>query len=313
MATRATITAGTGNVGGGRLVQTAEGTHDGAFRAFDWVLLLTAGCIWGASFFFIANALDSFQPMLITWLRVALGFATLSLVPRAHARIERADWPRIVLVGVVWMAFPLSMFPIAEQHVSSSVTGMLNGALPLFAAAIASILLHRLPGRRQRVGLAIGTLGVVLIGLPSVTEGSSTAFGVALIVLALMSYGVAINVVVPLQQRYGALPVLRSVAMVAALLLAPFGLAAIPSSSFSWKAAGCTVALGALGSAVAFVAAATLAGRVGSTRGSTTTYLIPVVSLVLGAWVLHESVHVLSVVGSAIVLLGAFVTSRAGR
>ncbi len=118
---------------------------------------------------------------------------------------------------------------------------------------------------------------------------------------------------VPLQQRYGALPVLRSAAMVAALLLAPLGLAAIPSSSFSWKAAASTLALGTLGSAVAFVAAATLAGRVGSTRGSTTTYLIPVVSLALGAWVLHEPVDVLSVVGSVIVLVGAFVTSRAGH
>jgi drug/metabolite transporter (DMT)-like permease len=305
--------ATTSTAGSGRLVQTAEGTHEGAFRAFDWALLLTAGCIWGSSFFFIANALDSFQPMLITWLRVLLGFLTLSLVPRAHARIDRADWQRVVLVGLVWMAFPLSMFPIAEQHVSSSVTGMLNGALPIFAAAIASILLHRLPGTRQRWGLAIGTVGVILIGLPSLTEGSSSAFGVLLIVLALMSYGVAINVVVPLQQRYGALPVLRSVAMVAAVLLAPFGLLAIPSSSFSWKAAGSTLALGALGSAVAFVAAATLAGRVGSTRGSTTTYLIPVVSLALGAWVLHESVDLLSVVGSAIVLLGAFVMSRSGH
>jgi drug/metabolite transporter (DMT)-like permease len=107
--------------------------------------------------------------------------------------------------------------------------------------------------------------------------------------------------------------VLRSAAMVAALLLTPLGLASIPSSSFSWKAAGSTLALGALGSAVAFVAAATLAGRVGSTRGSTTTYLIPVVSLALGAWVLHESVDVLSVIGSAVVLLGAFVMSRAGK
>ena len=48
---------------------------------------------------------------------------------------------------MLWLAFPLSMFPFAEQHVSSALTGMLNGATPLFAAAVASILARRVPSR----------------------------------------------------------------------------------------------------------------------------------------------------------------------
>jgi drug/metabolite transporter (DMT)-like permease len=295
------------------LVSTAEGTHAGSYRPLDWVLLATAGGIWGSSFFFIAEALEAFSPMLITWLRVVLGFLTLSCVPQAHAPVDRADRPRIALLSVVWMAFPLSMFPLAEQRVSSSVTGMLNGATPIFVAIVATLLLRRLPGVRQRAGLALGTFGIVLIGLPSIDDGGSSAIGVLLILLALACYGVSLNVVVPLQQRYGALAVFRRVAGLAALLLTPFGLAAIPSSSWSWKAAACTLALGVLGSAVAYIAAGTLAGRVGSTRASTTTYLIPVVSLVLGVAVRDESVAALSIVGSAIVLSGAFLVTRAER
>lgn len=295
------------------LVSTAEGTHAGSFRPLDWALLLTAGGIWGSSFFFIAEALESFQPMLITWLRVVLGFVTLSCVPRAHTPVARADWPRIGLIAVVWMAFPLSMFPIAERHVSSSVTGMLNGAMPIFTALVATVLLRRLPGVRQRVGLAVGTVGLALVGFPTLTEGASSALGVLLILVALASYGVAINVVVPLQQRYGALPVLRRAAGIAALILTPFGLAAVPSSSWSWSAVGASLVLGVLGSAIAFIAAGTLAGRVGSTRGSTTTYLIPVVSLGLGVVVRGESVHLLAVLGCAVVLAGAFLVSRAER
>lgn len=297
-----------------RIVSTAEGTHAGSsFGTVDWALLLTAGVIWGSSFFFIAEALESFEPMLITWLRVLLGFATLSCVPRAHAPVDRADWPRIALLAVVWMAFPLSMFPIAEQHVSSSVTGMLNGAMPIFAALVATVLLRRLPGVRQRAGLAAGTLGLVMVGLPSLSEGASSALGVLLILVALASYGIAINLVVPLQQRYGALPVLRRSAGVAAVLLMPFGLAAVPASAWSWSAVAACVALGVLGSAVAFIAAGTLAGRVGSTRASTTTYLIPVVSLLLGVIVRNETVDALAVAGCAVVLLGAFLVSRKER
>ena len=292
------------------LVSTAEGSNRESFHGFDWALLAVAGGVWGASFFFIAEALDSFQPMLITWMRVVLGFATLSCVRRAHSRIERQDWPRVALVAVLWMAFPLSMFPLAEQRVSSSVAGMLNGGTPIFVAVVATILLRRPPGARQRMGLVVGTVGITLIGLPSLRNGTSSAVGVGLIVLALCSYGLAINLVVPLQQKYGALPVLWRAAGIAALLLAPFGVTAIPASSFSWHALFANVALGVLGSAVAFVAAGTLAGRVGSTRASMTTYVIPVVALLLGAAVRGETVALLSVLGCAVVLLGAFLASR---
>ena len=77
-------------------------------------------------------------PNGVTFTRIAIGFMTLALVPAARRPIQRSDWGPTVALGVLWLAFPLSMFPFAEQHVSSALTGMLNGATPLFAAAVAS-------------------------------------------------------------------------------------------------------------------------------------------------------------------------------
>jgi len=73
------------------------------------------------------------------------------------------------------------------------------------------------------------------------------------------------------------------------------------------------VALGALGTGVAFIVATTLVGRVGATRGSVIAYLIPVVALVLGVVVRDEHVAALAIVGMGVVLAGAWITSRAGR
>jgi drug/metabolite transporter (DMT)-like permease len=285
--------------------------HDDApLRRQDWLLLAVPGLIWGSSFFFIAEGLEAFEPPLITALRILFGFAALALVPAARRPVPRADLPRVALLGVLWLAFPLTMFSFAEQHVSSSVTGMLNGATPLFVAAVASLIAHRLPPRAQRHGLVVGFAGVVLIALPTLGEGSSSWLGVAMILAALMSYGVALNLAVPLQQRHGAVPVIWRAQVVALVLTAPFGVAAVPGSSFAWGSLLAVVTLGALGTGVAYAVAATLAGRVGSTRASVTTYLIPVVSLALGVALRDETVALLAVAGCAVALLGAYLTNR---
>ncbi len=277
----------------------------------DWFRWAAPGLVWGTSFFFIAEALDGFPAATITPLRVLLGFVTLGLVPAARrTTIEPSDRWRIALLGLIWMAIPLSLFPFAEQHVTSSVTGMLNGATPIFVTIVAAGIARAVPHATQIVGLCIGLLGVVLIALPSSGDGENSWGGIGLIFLALVFYGFALNVAVPLQRKYGGLPVLWRTQAVALALTAPFGLASVGDIHFSWRAMGAMVGLGVLGTALAYVLMADNAGRLGSSRASASVYLIPVVSLLLGAVVRDEHVAALSVVGCAVALVGAWLASR---
>ncbi|MDH3305937.1 MAG: DMT family transporter [Acidimicrobiia bacterium] len=297
-----------------RLISTSDGTRSEAFAGLEWGLLALIAGIWGSSFLFIELALESFSPFLITSLRIGFGATALALVPGARRPIERYDWPRVFLVGIVWMAFPLSLFPIAQQWIDSSLAGMLNSSMPLFSAFFAALLLRRSPGRPQFVGLVLGFAGVAVITLPAVDNAtSSSGLGALLVIAATASYGLAANLVVPLQQRYGSLPVLLRVQVVALIATAPMGMAGVADSSFSPTALAATVALGALGTGVAFVLMASLVGRVGATRGSVAIYFIPLVAIVLGVVFLDESVAALSVIGTAVVLLGAWLTSRSER
>src|SRR5215510_15626486 len=134
--------------------------------AVDWALLVVPGVIWGASFLFIAEGLAALEPNGVTFTRILVGFLTLSLFPSARKPVARSDWAGTAALGVLWLAFPLSMFPFAEQHVSSALTGMLNGATPLFAAAVASLVSRRLPSRGVVFGVAVGFLGAILIAVP---------------------------------------------------------------------------------------------------------------------------------------------------
>jgi drug/metabolite transporter (DMT)-like permease len=279
----------------------------------EWVMLALPGVIWGSSFYFIAEGLDAFDPAMIAPLRVLFGFLTLLAFPAARAPIQRADRSRVLLLGVVWMVIPLTLFPYAEERVSSSVTGMLNGATPLFVATVATMIAHRLPPRRQVAGLLVGFGGVVLIALPSIGQGSSSAIGVLMIFGALACYGVATNLIGPLQQRNGALPVICRAQAVALVLTAPFGIAAVPESRFAWHSALAILALGALGTGLAYVLMALNVARLGSTRASVTTYIIPIVALGLGVVLRDEDVALLAIVGSLVALYGAYLTNRAPR
>jgi drug/metabolite transporter (DMT)-like permease len=296
-----------------RVLTTSAGTHLGAFTGIDWAIFLSIGGIWGSSFLLIAIGLDAFEPGLVTWLRILFGAAVLWLVPAVRRRMRREDLPRLVAISVLWVALPFTLFPLAEQSISSGLTGLLNGALPIFAVTIGSLMLRRLPGRTQAVGLVVGFAGIGAIALPSVGEGSSQALGVALALLATVCYGVAINIAAPLTQRYGSLPVMARMLALASLWTAPFGLVGLGGSRFEWTSLLAVAALGVLGTGVAFVLMGRLVSRVGSQRASFATYLIPVVAMVLGVVFRDESVHPASIVGVALVIVGATLASRKER
>lgn len=294
----------------GRVLSTSRGTHAGAFGSADWARFLSLALIWGSSFVLIAEGLDAFEPGLVTWLRVLAGAAVLVLAPRGRAPVLREDRTRFVVVALLWVAVPFTLFPLAQQHVASAVAGMLNGTTPIVTAVVASVLLRRLPGRLQLAGLAVGFLGVALIAIPTGSEGASEAIGVAMLLVAAACYGIAINLVVPLQQRYGPMPVMTRVLGLAALFTAPFGLASVAGSTFAWSSLAAVVILGAVGTGLAFVLMGNLAGRVGGTRASFVTYLVPVVALLLGVALRGDVVAAISIVGIAFVIAGAVLASR---
>ena len=294
-----------------KLLTVSAGTSSGAFRPSDWGLLGVA-LTWGASFLFIDIGLGAFSPYLIAFLRIAFGAATLACVPAARAHVDRSDRGRILLLGVIWMMLPLTLFPLAEQHVNSALAGMLNGGMPILTAVVATLLGLRRPGRVQVAGLAVGFVGVVLISADSFAIGGDQAFGVVLIFGALICYALSANLAVPLQQKYGGPALMLRVEAVGALLTAPLALYGVTGgrSHFEWRPFLAVLTLGVAGTGAAFAVMASLLGRVGATRGSIVTYLMPPVSIVLGVLVRNDHIAWLSVVGMAVVLAGAVLVSR---
>ena len=212
------------------LPTAAQGSKLGPFGLPEWALLTGVALIWGSSFLLIEISLESLEPPVITWVRVTLGFLVLAAFPVARRPVDRADYPRIVFLGVTWVVVPFIALPVAQQHIDSALAGMLNALVPIYSTAITMVLARSLPRVRQAAGILVGFAGAISISLPAVRDSAASAWGVFLVVLTTFMYGVSINVAGPLQQRYGAPAVMMRAIGVATVLTAPFGLAALPGS-----------------------------------------------------------------------------------
>jgi drug/metabolite transporter (DMT)-like permease len=292
------------------LPATTSGTNVHAYTLTDWGLLTAIALIWGSSFLFMEIGLRSFEPGVITLARIGLGAGTLALLPKARSAVEREDLPRIAFLGIIWMAIPLLIFPVAQQWITSSVTGMINGAMPVFTVLWAIYLMRKLPGWRQLLGIGLGFLGMLLVFAPELEVGGDQLIGALLVVLAVSFYGLASNLSVPLSQKYGSLPVVFRAQLVALAFVAPIGLWQIPGSTWSWESVLAMLPLGMLGTGAAFALMATLTGRVGGPRASVAIYFLPIVAIVLGVLILSESVEPIAVAGVLLVMAGAWIASR---
>ena len=285
-------------------------SEEKSFEKLDWLLLLTAAGIWGSSFLFMDVALEEEHPGLITWLRPTLGLVALIWFPSSRKPIDVEDRRSIVLLGVTWVAFPFTMFPLAQQWIDSSITGMLNSAMPIMTLTIGVFGFGVLIKKIQILGILIGIVGILFIGLPTVSGGGTNALGILFVILAVTSYGVGVNIAGPLQRKYGSLAVLSKVLVVASVITFPYGVYGITESAWSMKAFGANLAVGLGGTGIAYAAATTLIGRVGAVRASIVTYLIPIVAALLGVFILNEELSFWELFGVFILLLGAWLTTR---
>jgi len=284
------------------------------FAGLDWLLSIGMALTWGSSFILIDVAIDHFHVAVVPLGRTAFGALALIVLPRARQRIDRSDYPVLLVLGGTWMAFPFLLYPLAEQTVSSSIAGMMNGALPVVVAVVTAIWTTTMPSGRRILAIAVGFTGILLIALPSIDSGDAASpQGIGFLLLALVSYAVSTNLARPLQAKYNPASLMLHVELVACVLSLPYGLYGISQSNFAWSSLMALIALGALGTGYAFTLFSVLLKRTGIARSMIPTYFTPVVGTILGVGLNNEPLVWLSVLGMGVVVVAAWLTSLPDR
>lgn len=266
---------------------------------------------WGASFLFIAVAIDHVATGVVPMARLAFGAAALACFPAARRGVDRRDLARIAILGFVAMTIPFYLYPLAEHSVSSSVTGMINGSIPVTTVLAAAMLTRTAPSRRRATAVVVGFAGIAMISFGSVGEDRGASIhGVMFLLLATCCYAFTSIMSRELQVKYGTLSVLLRQELFALLFTLPVGVPALADSSFDWSAVVALATLGALGTGFAYVMYGMLMVRAGAVRGVIGVFFTPIVATILGITFRGENVTLLALVGMLVVLVGAWLTSR---
>jgi drug/metabolite transporter (DMT)-like permease len=299
-------------------VSTVTTTDTAPVRA--WLPTMVAlAAIWGCSFLFISVGVRELPPLYLALGRVLAGSVVLLailVVKREALPRDPRLWAHSFVVGAIGSAIPWTLFGYGEQRIPSLLAGIWNGITPLIVLPIAVLIFRTERFSAQRgFGLLIGFLGMlVVLGAWRVQSGADLV-GQGLCMLAAVFYGLAI----PYQKRFLAGTTLSGTALSTALLLcatvqlavvAPLVTGQAPPApwSLSLKVVLSVVALGALGSGLAFVLNMRNIRLIGASRSSMVTYLMPVFSIIVGVLVLHEHLTWYQPIGGLIVLAGVAVS-----
>ena len=280
----------------------------------DWIRFSVLAAVWGASYLFIKVALeDDLAPAVIVFARTAL--AALVLLPFALGRgglaaVRERPWP-LVLLAAVQVAAPFMLISAGEQHLSSSLTGILVATAPIFTFLLAIRLDQEERARGVGVlGVFLGIAGVVVLLGVDAGGGTAALVGGLLVILASLGYALGSFL---LKRRFADVEPISLVTAtmgMSALMTLPLAALAFPSHGPSLEAVGSLAALGALGTGVAFVLFYGLLVDIGPGRASLVAYVAPGFAVIYGVALLDEGFGVVSLAGLVMIVAGSWLAAE---
>jgi drug/metabolite transporter (DMT)-like permease len=277
-----------------------------------WLLFAAMSVIWGVPYLLIKVAVGEMSPVVVVFGRCLVG--AVLLVPwtlaRGQLRPALRHWRPLLLFTVLEMTGPWLLLSVAEQSLSSSLTGLLVAGVPFVAALTA-----RLAGEDERlsplrvVGMLVGVVGIVtLLGL-DVRGAQLGAIGA--VALVVVGYATAPMIVSRKLPEVSGVTASAFALVVTAVVYAPF---AVPQLDEVADAPGSALlsvlALGVVCTAVALALFFALIREVGPQRALVITFVNPAVAVLLGVLLLDEPFTLGLSVGLPLILLGCVLATR---
>ncbi|MEX2503806.1 MAG: DMT family transporter [Egicoccus sp.] len=286
------------------------------FAPADTALLLSLGAMWGLSFVFIEVALRGLGPIWIVAGRTLVGAIVLFAALKARRqRLPRtlSLWRHLAILGVISNAGPWAILATAQRQIPSGLVALLMALVPSSTFVVAATLRMERVTAGRVAGLAVALGGVAIIVGPSLGD-RGRVFAIATVVGATVLY--AAGTVYAKRNVAGvAAPLVVATGQVGSAFVAALAMALVfddppTRAALRWEVVGAVLALGVLGTGLAFLAFYMLVDRVGATNTVLVTYLIPLVAVTAGAVFLGERFGATELLGGAAIGAGIWLAQR---
>lgn len=232
---------------------------------------------------------------------------------RGQEPLDWRQWRGIVFLGVTGYYLASFLDFLGLQHISASLERLILYLNPTLVMLIALVLYRRRVGPGQLLGMFISYAGIVVVfGQELRTQGEEVLLGSALVFASAFTYALYMVYSGELVKKLGSLRLVGLASTVACLccmvqflLLRPLSAADVPTPVL-WLSV-----INALVCTVAPVLMVMMAiERIGAALSAQVGMIGPMVTLLLGAWILGEAVNAWVMLGTALVLSGVYVVTR---
>ena len=284
------------------------------------VMALFSVLVWGTTFVSTKVLLRSFSPVEIMVTRFALGFLALLLVGRGWLRAQKPVHELyFAAAGLTGVTLYFLMENIALTYASASLIGVVVSVAPLFTAIAVKVLFGGEPmGKFFFLGLVCALSGVALASFAGVSALHFSPLGALLGILAALVWGVYSAIVRRIGDfGYQTVPATCRVFFYGLLFLVPVAVwDGFPGGLGAWLTPlhlANLLFLGLCASAACFVTWNRAVAVLGAVKTSVYVYIVPVVTILFSALILHERMTPLMFAGTALALAGLFLSEKSEK
>ncbi|MDR7312244.1 drug/metabolite transporter (DMT)-like permease [Nocardioides luteus] len=285
-----------------------------------WKPLLACGVtlvLWASAFVGIRHLGDSVPPGSLSLGRLAVMVAALGayLALKGGFRLPtRKEWPLVAIGGASWLGIYNLALNESERRIDAATAALIVQVGPIVVALLAGLVLKEQIHRWVLIGTGVGFAGVVIIGRASANGDTGDWIGVALSVVAALTFAIGVLTQKKLLPTMNALLLTFWYGAVGLVVCLPWSgelVSTLPDVSVANL--GWVVYLGLFTSALAFVTWAYALSHSDAGKFAQSTFLVPFITALMAWLLLDEVPPALAFVGGAMCIAGVLITRRRPR
>lgn len=270
--------------------------------------------IWGSTYLLNKIAVSQLPPFFLASVRFIIASIIIFLIAKSlkvNLKISKRQFFNAAIAGFLFLTLGNGLAVLALKYVDSGFAALEISAQPLVVLIMMRVLYGKRIALMSYIGVILGFIGIfLLVSQKQIISKEGQILGMILIFACMLSWAYASIFVgkadLPknsfVNTGYQMLTGGIMLGIVSLVLNETWSLPSTWNSDVKWS----MLALILFGSIIAFTAFNFLLKEVSPEKVATSTYVNPIIALILGWWILNEQISMQSIIAAVILLTGVY-------